>query len=336
LSVSHYDNIEKAKELVQFGASPRRYVCEVHREVWDLIEKNIESEQNKQQALDLLAEAYWLSKRMSDRLKELKETAQFDGNDALTDADFRSRIQQRAERVNALKTYKSVQIQTIDFCNRSCAWCPNKDLNKSPETKMSQKTLSRILRQLLDYNYTGAVHPYLMAEPLEDNRILAILKEIKEYLPDARVKIATNGDKLKYSEDVQGLLDAGCDSIHVNHYDDLNEYKLRDKDFEGVTHFGRGYLKPTFFNRAGKVKFIPSKIQTKGCSYFLNKLYFRHNGDLILCCSDYDYEVVFGNINEQSLPNILAGELYRKYYYAHKNGEAKTGGLKLCQDCNHI
>ena len=92
-------------------------------------------------------------------------------------------------------------------------------------------------------------------------------------------------------------------------------------------------LRPTFDNRAGKVGYILERKKSK-CSYFLEKLNFRHNGDLVLCCADYNYDVVFGNVMEQPLAQILNSELYRKYWYAHKERNGKQ--LPLCRDCNVI
>ncbi len=313
------------------GASPFRFICEVHREIYDFIEGNVTDSKEREKGFNLLAEAFWQGKRISDRLVALNpkdDVANFEKN-----LDFESDLYRRAERLKLLKNIRSVQIQTIDYCNRSCEWCPNSQIEKSIDTVMSWDVLNRVCRQLKDYNFTGSVHPFLMGEPLTDSRMPDIIQLIRWYLPKNHIQLITNGDNLKYITEVEKLLKSGCNSIHVNHYDDHKLNKVKDNIFPQVSHFGFKALAPTFYNRAGHVDIKPTK-KVKRCDWFLKKFFFRHNGDMILCCSDYNYEVVFGNIMKNPLAAILNTPLYRKYYNAHKNGKAKE--LPLCKECNRI
>ena len=52
-----------------------------------------------------------------------------------------------------------------------------------------------------------------------------------------------------------------------------------------------------------------------------------------MCCNDYNYEVIFGNIMEQPLSMILESDLYQEYKRGHETGQLKH--LKLCKDCNY-
>jgi radical SAM protein with 4Fe4S-binding SPASM domain len=92
-------------------------------------------------------------------------------------------------------------------------------------------------------------------------------------------------------------------------------------------------LLPTFNNRAGKVGYAPGK-KAERCSNFLNKLVFTWQGNVILCCNDWEEKVVFGNVIDKPLSLILADKKYREYYYAHRDGKAKD--LPLCRECNLI
>lgn len=314
------------------GASIRRYICEVHREIYDLVESgNLNGD--KEHCLNLIAEAYWMGKRMSERLTDFREKWQADEvwEDNL---DYHHDLAQRAARFNLLKNIKSVSIETIDYCNRKCSWCPNKDRETSPNNIMPWDVLMRILRQLLDYQYTGRVNLFLRGEPTMDPRLVNIVAQVRYLLKTHDIRIVTNGDGLD-AQRTKALFDAGVTSIHYNHYNDRlsNEGKLRDADFPGMSHFGLKALMPTFNNRAGKVDFNPEK-SAKQCHNFLNKLVFTTNGDVILCCNDWDKQVIFGNIMVDALSVIMNSELYRKYYYAHKEGRAKE--MPLCRGCNLI
>ncbi len=314
------------------GSSPRRYICEVHRELYDVIDQNgINGE--KQKCLDLLAEAYWMGKRMSERLKDFKKewTADEDWEDNL---DYEDDLAARAARMNLLRNIKSVSIETIDHCNRKCEWCPNKDRETSPDSLMDMDVLHRILRQLLEYQYKGDIHPFLRGEPTLDKRLLQIIMTIRAYLPENYIRIVTNGAGLNKGR-AETLFAAGLNSIHLNHYDGplSGIGKSRDADFTGMSHFGMKALLPTFNNRAGKVDRTPAK-QAKQCDNLLHKLVFNVKGDVLLCCNDWEGEVVFGNIMEQPISIILASQKYRDYYYAHREGRAKE--MPLCRECNVI
>lgn len=56
------------------------------------------------------------------------------------------------------------------------------------------------------------------------------------------------------------------------------------------------------------------------------------NGDVVLCCMDYEGKVVLGNINEQTLINIWNGSQIQNYRDRHKKFQFNY--LKICRDCD--
>jgi len=54
------------------------------------------------------------------------------------------------------------------------------------------------------------------------------------------------------------------------------------------------------------------------------------NGDMVLCCVDWERTQVFGNIHEQSIKDIWNGEAYRKYRQRMKNRDLAG---TLCEHC---
>ena len=139
---------EPTLDEILVGASPRRYICEIHREIYDLIDTSVNNG-IRDKCLDLVAEAYWVGKRMSERLVDFKPKWQAEETWG-DNLDYQHDLSRRAERLNLLRNIKSVSIETIDHCNRKCEWCPNKDRNTSPDNLMSQEVLNRILRQLIE------------------------------------------------------------------------------------------------------------------------------------------------------------------------------------------
>ncbi|MCZ6595492.1 MAG: SPASM domain-containing protein, partial [Bacteroidetes bacterium] len=54
------------------------------------------------------------------------------------------------------------------------------------------------------------------------------------------------------------------------------------------------------------------------------------NGDMVLCCVDWERTQVFGNIHEQSIKQIWNGEGYRKY--RQRMMDRDLAGT-LCENC---
>lgn len=236
------------------------------------------------------------------------------------------------ESVVLLKNIISMQIQTIDYCNRKCSWCPNSKIEKSPDNLMPMDLIQHILSELHKHNYKGRINPYLMAEPLCDKRIVDIVKMVREWFPDNEIGLNTNGDFFDYDL-ASRLLEAGVSQIRVNHYDDKELDEIQDKTFPQIFHRGLKKSMPTFYNRGGHVLLYPSE-QQKICTWVFSKLFINWKGEVIICCSDYKYEVVFGNIKEKSLADIYNCPEYKMYRDYHLTNRGKE--LPLCNKCNRI
>ena len=73
--------------------------------------------------------------------------------------------------LNGIKMFQSVQIQTIEFCNLKCDFCPNHYLiwdrveNKKkgiPYNLMTVENYTKIVKNLSKLNFQGRFSPYLM------------------------------------------------------------------------------------------------------------------------------------------------------------------------------
>ncbi len=56
------------------------------------------------------------------------------------------------------------------------------------------------------------------------------------------------------------------------------------------------------------------------------------NGNVVLCCQDYEGKVILGNVNDQSIVDIWNNKLIQHYRESHKNFQ--FGDLKICNDCD--
>ena len=227
----------------------------------------------------------------------------------------------------------SIQIQTIDYCNRKCPWCPNSKIEKQPTSLMSWSIYFKIIEDLRKIHYGGAIHPYMMGEPLCDPRMPEMIHMANKFFPDNVIFISTNGDYLKRKEDVKDLFDKGLTWMGVSHYDDRNDHLKKMVEFPRMVHTPIEKLRETFYNRAGNID-VPCIHPMKSCDWIFQKAYINYRGDVILCCSDYKYEIVFGNVMDQPFGEIYNSENYNYYRKAHRQGWGKE--LPLCEKCNRI
>lgn len=122
-----------------------------------------------------------------------------------------------------------LEIETINRCNRSCAWCPTNCKNDPRSFKwMEDGVFKKIIDDLASFNYSGCIALFCYNEPLMDRKIISRMKYVNEKLPDAHHFVYTNADlfaptqlsksnpakfretvKAKFKE-MADLLDAAC------------------------------------------------------------------------------------------------------------------------------
>lgn len=239
----------------------------------------------------------------------------------------------KIEDIHDFNNVKTVSIETLDWCNRKCGWCPNKDREQTG-TQIDKDVFSKIVKELSELGYKGEIHPYFRNEPLCDPEITTFIATARRELPDNYIRLNTNGDYLKFQGDIEDLIEAGVSAIHISHYDKHeNIGKVADKFYPIITHFGRDTLFESFYNRGGNVD-VESKKKFERCPWIFQKIMIASNGNVVLCCSDFHEEVVLGNVKNQTVKEIWDSERFRKYreYHAGKKGRE----LLLCDRCNFI
>jgi len=221
--------------------------------------------------------------------------------------------------------FNAIQIETIQGCTLRCPWCPNKDIEYS-FNKMTKELYYKIIDELAGMNFTGRVSPYLMNESLLDDRLEDFIAYTKKKLPDCHIMINTNGTLLDEKRE-KSLREAGLDEIRVSCYSDEVENKVSKM---GVKINKLQQIKASFYNRGGNVDVGGEK---KGgyCPKPFNQMYVRWTGQAVLCCSDYHFEAVMGDVNKQSLMDIWNNSKYNKYRQHLKRGKRD---LPLCNKCN--
>ena len=72
----------------------------------------------------------------------------------------------------------------------------------------------------------------------------------------------------------------------------------------------------------------------KNCTDLLYKFNILVNGDVILCCNDYNKKMILGNVNEKSISEIWNSETFQKIRKTVHEGNYKK--IPVCKDCNKM
>lgn len=248
-------------------------------------------------------------------------------------------LEELEKQVN--KPFKAIQIETLHGCNLNCKTCPNSVIEKHGEL-MDEKIFFKILKDLKEANYKGRISPYLMNEPLLEKRLVYFIKEIRKMFPENLIYLSSNGTLLN-DDKIKELFDAGLGRLVITFYsvemcglDGRIIYeKLKKWEFDERVKFVKAYEKRPeiiFFNRAGNVKVGDEGLVMETCSKGTQQAFVNYLGDVILCCSDYRYEVVAGNVMKENLFDLYNCDLLK--HYRRKLLQRDRSNLKLCSVCN--
>lgn len=78
---------------------------------------------------------------------------------------------------------------------------------------------------------------------------------------------------------------------------------------------------------------VPASSIPKSCGRpFRGNLFIRVNGDVSMCCFDYNHQLVIGNLHKQSLRDILMGTKLKAIRAAHNEGRFPD----KCRECDQL
>lgn len=69
------------------------------------------------------------------------------------------------------------------------------------------------------------------------------------------------------------------------------------------------------------------------CRLIWTDMVISWNGDVPICCNDYENKVILGNVENQSIEEIWGGERLKKLREYHRRGEFEK--ISVCRDCDY-
>mgnify|MGYP003120289068 CR=1 FL=1 len=78
----------------------------------------------------------------------------------------------------------------------------------------------------------------------------------------------------------------------------------------------------------------PNTLDTCGRP-FSGPIQIQIDGDIIMCCFDFNNQLVLGNFKKQTLEEIFSGDVFTRLYNHHKNGTCESSEF-ICSSCDQL
>jgi len=225
----------------------------------------------------------------------------------------------------AFNQTKRVAIELSNICNYAKVHqrCP---LSKVKDFKiLSEKIVYHVLETCEKYRFRGYLTFDVYNEPGIDPRLMMFIKKARKMLPKAIIVLQTNGFYFN-----QTLADEyqnnGINLIRVSAY--TPEEKER---FSKIKLKIPLVITPIVLDdRMGQYEAQETK-SSKPCGAPLKEVLITCEGRVSLCCFEWKREHIFGDLDTQSLEEILLSQKIRETYKRLSSGDRF---LEICKRCN--
>ena len=254
---------------------------------------------------------------------------------------------------------KHLQVETTSVCNAHCVFCPH---DKLEQGHMEQWLYEKIVKDASQYDLV-TFSPMMTGEPFCDPEIMERVKFARMILkPDTIIRFFTNGS-LMTLQDIDELARMRNIEVSVSLNGACRETRQR---LMGVDDFDKVATRVWYMKEKGmniKTSFVlfptitteeikafgnfpnPYTIRFQSfaghiyhykrfhgrCRRVENYLTVLRDGRVCLCCFDAFGNVIFGDLKEQTIAEVLESKERNKYVKA--NHEDKINQMRLCSEC---
>lgn len=266
-------------------------------------------------------------------------------------------------RENYLDQPNEISIETLTRCNAACTFCPYPTLERIGE-RMPDDLLYRLVDEMAEFERPFLFSPFKVSEPLLDKRLFPLLERMNERVPQARIRIFTNGaaltwanaEKLSWVDNLE--LWISVNSHRKEEYEPLmglnfermlqNVDQLHGSDFPHPVTVLRVGADPGFlafcedrwphFERLlikkdgwlGYTEPDIGEIPDTPCARWF-ELSITSSGVVSLCCMDGKAEFPIGDVREQTLLEVYNSPHWRNRREAMVSRET----IYPCSTCTY-
>lgn len=225
-------------------------------------------------------------------------------------------------------------IELATHCNRGCWYCPQ-SVAPAPARRMGDDMLELVLERLRDFKFTGNITYAIFSEPLLDlDRLENALTRTWEVLPSTMRLVNTNGDRLSI-EVARRLIAAGMTKCIISRHPPLSD--SWDRRMAAVMEAFPRHVSMMEVKRVRNIGGAITAVAlgpedlTTPCRAPARTFLVRYNGDVGICCSDYDRQISMGNLTDGPIDRLWNNPRWRRLRRELAQGVRTE---PICKKCN--
>ena len=217
-------------------------------------------------------------------------------------------------------TLMSVEVEINHECNRACVYCPNSKTERKTKGRMSEELFRRVLAQLREIDYKGRISYHFYNEPLLSPDLDKFVGLTREYLPEVRSSIYSNGTLLTEKR-FRDLIALGVDRFTITRHHGIKDFpfakiyeslepemklKVTYQDYNDLVLSNRGGLLKVGYKAEKPPLALP-------CHIPATLLVVTVSGNVLPCFEDYHEGNIMGNVQENTIAEIWRSEKYVQF-----------------------
>lgn len=224
------------------------------------------------------------------------------------------------------KHTKRISIELSNLCNYSILHksCP---LHYVKEPKiLPEKIFNHVIETCKKYDFKGIIAFHTYNEPGIDPRLMMFIKRTKKILSESTIFLLTNGfyfDQILAEEYEKN----GVDIILVTAYFPEEKKRINKIKIKIPFSVQKGLLDSRLDMYS--IKEINSK---KRCYAPLKEIIITNEGKISLCCIEWKREYIFGDLNNQTLEDVINSKEIQNIYDTLSKGQRT---LDICKRCRY-
>jgi len=261
-------------------------------------------------------------------------------------------VKDKLTLIDGVPVFSIIEFNITGSCNRSCSFCPvsNPDVYTKTNDGLDTLLFEKIVKDLQEIKYEGKILFSAFSEPLLHKKVEDLISIAKQYLPNIRLEIVSNGDLLTVKK-LKKLFEAGLDTINISMYDGSHQIEHFNNmvaeanvSKDGVVlrrrYFENGNYGITISNRVGLVDSNEYRDENEEdinelplkspCFYPFYMILVDYNGDVLLCPHDWNKTLRFGNLKNEKLFDIWRGKVLNSIRKKLSSADRNFGACKNC------
>lgn len=258
-----------------------------------------------------------------------------------------------------------VSLETLSLCNAACTFCPYPTLERKG-TKMPDELIDRLIGEMATFERKFYFSPFKVNEPLLDKRLIPICQKVNREVPNAILRIFTNGsaltpDKIEELASLKNVVHlwVSLNSHRADEYEKLMglpfERTARRLDQLHALDFPHQVVLSTVgwpndaFARycngrwpkfqvfiikkdswLGFTDAQSDEVPEAGCTRWF-ELSIMASGVVSLCCMDSKGEYAIGDVTKQSLLEVYNSPAWKE----RREKQMNRKSIPVCQTCTY-